>query len=104
MYVKHWMGCVLNEWEDKQLQKGRLDTFQPVKVTVSINWKNWVTIIDERTCDDFPCRERNGKIYSRREIPVPSPQLHLFSRCTIQPMLAIQAGFATKDGENGADY
>lgn len=38
------------------------------------------------------------------ETPDPCPPLHPNCRCRIEPMQAIYAGEATKDGQNGADY
>ena len=58
--------------------------------------------MDFRTCAE--CREQNGQIYLMDETPDPYPPLHPNCRCSIEPMQAIHAGDATKDGQNGADY
>lgn len=68
----------------------------------SINWKDWKAIIDERTC--LTCKKNNGKIYDIDEIPLPSPPVHFFCRCTVSAMQTLQAGTATKKGINGADW
>lgn len=68
----------------------------------SSNWKDWKAIIDENTC--LTCKKNNGKIYNIDKIPLPSPPIHLFCRCTVSPMRTIQAGTATKKGINGADW
>lgn len=81
--------------------KGLLDTFDPVTVD-SINYKNWKSILDLKTCMD--CRSRHGQIYTIDELVDPAPPLHSKCRCDIIPMESIFAGNATKNGEEGADY
>ncbi len=76
--------------------KGRL------QLNKSSNWKDWKAIIDEKTC--LTCKKNNGKIYNIDETPLPSPPIHLFCRCTVSPMRTMQAGTATKNGINGADW
>lgn len=46
----------------------------------------------------------HGKIYAVEEMPSPRPPLHPFCRCNIQPLEAVVAGYATRDGTAGADY
>lgn len=84
-----------------EVQKGLLDTFEPI-TTTSMNYKNWRTVIDLKTCLD--CVSRNGQIYEIDKVVIPSPPLHLYCRCEIKNMEAISAGGATKDGVNGADF
>lgn len=68
----------------------------------SEKWKNWVAILDLKTCRD--CRENHGKIYSKNEIVRRPPPIHLYCRCTIKPMKVITAGNATDNGSVGADW
>ena len=90
---KSFRGCVV--------AGGRLDVFVPETVD-STNWKHWKANLDAKSCE--ACRERHGKIYGMREIPVPEPPLHPNCRCTIEAMQAVAAGEASKEGKNGADW
>ena len=78
-----------------------LDVFQP-PFFESITWKNWIAIIDEKTCPI--CREHHGKIYPINEVIQLSPPVHPHCRCEVSPMKSAIAGNATKDGLQGADY
>lgn len=101
MYIKKTYGYVIFEDQSFLLQKGKLDSFDPVTVH-STNYRKWVSIKDSRRC--LACRDMEGKVYRIGEIEFPSPPLHTKCRCQIIPMEAIVAGNATKDGENGADF
>lgn len=81
--------------------KGLLDTHNPPK-TMSENYKNWIAILDLKTC--IECRTKHGKIYGINDIPDEEPPLHMHCRCEIMNMEAVCAGFATKDGKKGADW
>lgn len=83
------------------MEKGLFDTFHPVTLP-SRNYKNWRAILDLRTC--IECRSRHGTIYMIDEIVNPEPPLHPNCRCDIIALESIEAGNATKDGEDGADY
>lgn len=87
--------------ELQYVEKGLLDTFEPV-TTQSKNFKNWKAILDLKTC--IECRSRHDQIYRIDEVVVPEPPLHNNCRCDIIPMESIEAGNATKNEENGADY
>lgn len=50
------------------------------------------------------CRSRQGQIYTIDEIPAEEPPLHPNCRCKIEIMEAAQAGTASKDKTDGADY
>lgn len=94
MYIKKVTGYI-----SPYIIKGRLDTFEPV-VCESNTWKRWVTHIGPHTCKY--CYSQNGVILpidEDTEIPV-HPNCH----CELSSHMAIVAGTATKDGENGADY
>lgn len=83
------------------LAKGLLDFYSP-PTQESQNYKNWIAVLDLKTCLD--CRARHGQIYQMDEVPDIEPPLHLKCRCSIKPMKAVEAGLGTKDGRNGADY
>lgn len=65
-------------------------------------WLERKSIKDERRCK--PCKEEHGKTISVREQSNYRVKSHPSCRCYLAPMMAIQAGYATKDGINGADY
>ena len=83
------------------LIKGRLDSYSP-PTQESRNDKNWIAALDLKTC--LECREYHGQIYRMDETPDIAPPLHPNCRCRIEPMKAVEAGYATKDGQYGADY
>ena len=83
------------------LIKGRLDSYSP-PTQESRNDKNWIAALDLKTC--LECREYHGQIYRMDETPDIEPPLHPNCRCRIEPMKAVEAGYATKDGQYGADY
>ncbi|MGN1131800.1 MAG: ribonuclease domain-containing protein [Ruminococcus sp.] len=88
----------INEYN---LQKDLLETFQPC-VHDSNDYKNWIAILDLKTC--LQCRLNHGKVYLKDEIIYEVPPLHINCRCKIKNISAVFAGFATQDGLNGADY
>lgn len=94
MYVKNFVGNISIFTE-----KRRDDVFYP-KTKESEHWKRWVTHISVNTCAE--CFDQNGKIYpieQKLDIPV-HPNCH----CETTTNIAIKAGYATKDGKDGADY
>ena len=58
--------------------------------------------MDERTCET--CRNNDGKILRIGDRSVDRPPAHPNCRCDTVPLDAVQAGSATKDGKNGADW
>lgn len=68
---------------------------------ISQEFKNWIAILDIKTCID--CRKRHGKIYYIEETPEYEIPLHERCRCEIKELMAAYIGTATKDGNNGAD-
>ena len=50
-----------------------------------------------------PCEEEHGKIISVREQSNYRVESHPNCRCYLAPLTVIEAGYATKDGVNGAD-
>lgn len=90
MYIKKVCGYVY---------KARNDTFEPM-ATQSINWRRWITYIGPKTCDF--CFSQNGVV-----VPINSeqvPPIHPNCNCELESVISIEAGTATKDGNNGADY
>lgn len=69
---------------------------------VSENWKFWYAILDIRTCGI--CRKNYGKIYEMDEPVYPPLPIHPNDRCCILPLPALQAGEATDNGTDGADW
>lgn len=68
----------------------------------SSKYKNWVTILDLKTC--LECRKRHGKIWLINELPDKEPPLHPNCRCSILVMKAVKSGTATINGLDGADW
>lgn len=68
----------------------------------SENFKHWISEVDSRRC--IPCKKMHGKIYFITEKLDKPPPLHFNCRCKIKKMIAIQAGLATDNREDGADY
>lgn len=101
MYIKKMCGCIVSADIPCPLAKGLLDFYSP-PTQESRNYKNWVAVLDLKTC--LECRSRHGEIYRMDEIPDLEPPLHPNCRCMIKPMEAVIAGQGTKDGQNGADY
>lgn len=101
MYIKKIYGYVISKNDVFYLEKGLLDYYDPPKQT-SRNYENWIAILDIKTC--LYCRSRHGQVYLKDEIPDEKPPVHPFCRCEIKSMEAVIAGYATKDGQNGADW
>ena len=99
---KHFVRKTIVYYDEPQcVDKGLLDTFEPVTIQ-SKNYKNWRAILDLKTC--IECRSRHGQIYSSDEVVDPEPPLHNNCRCDIIPMESVEAGNATKNEKDGADY
>ena len=101
MIVKKMYGYVVSTDMFHILTKGRLDSYSP-PTQESRNYKNWIAALDLKTC--LECREHHSQIYRMDETPDIEPPLHPNCRCRIEPMKAVEAGYATKDGQYGADY
>ena len=67
----------------------------------STRWLERKSIKDERRCRS--CEEEHGKIISVREQSNYRVESHPNCRCYLTPLTVIEAGYATKDGINGAD-
>ena len=101
MIVKKMYGYVVSTDMFHILTKGRLDSYSP-PTQESRNYKNWIATLDLKTC--LECRSRHGQIYPMDEMPDIEPPIHPNCRCDIEPMKEVEAGYATKDGQYGADY
>ncbi len=77
------------------------DTLSP-QITTSSNYKHWVSIKDDSRCT--PCEVNHGKIWLISDRPNPKPPAHPRCRCVIELMQSIEAGTATVNGINGADW
>lgn len=96
MYIKRVMGYITPYTLPT---KALFDTFKPV-TQESKKWKQWITHIGPNTCE--LCYFYNGKIISiNEEVEVPA---HFNCHCELCTKIAVVAGNATNDGENGADY
>lgn len=85
----------------KKSLEGLIDSLYRPSTHTSLDYKNWIAILDLKTCSE--CRNLHGKIYCLEERPESEPPLHERCRCEIKNMAAAFIGTATKDGINGAD-
>ena len=75
--------------------------WQP-KFSESSKYKNWVTILDIKTC--FICRSMHGKIWDIAAKPEKEPPVHPNCRCEIKKMITVKSGTATINKTDGADW
>ena len=85
----------------EEVKKDLLEKFMP-QTHSSSEYKNWITILDIKTC--LECKSRHGAIYLLNETVSPEPPLHPHCRCEIEKLKAIYAGEATTKLKNGADW
>ena len=81
--------------------KARDDVFIPT-TKPSKNYKIWNALLDLKTC--FDCADKHGRIFSINDTSFKEPPLHIGCRCTIEETEAVEAGSATHNGTEGADY
>lgn len=98
MYYKRLKGKIIC---DVWYEKGRSDSFDP-PLSERDHYYYWCAVIDDRTCDE--CLEQHEKIFSRYEHPEQYNHEHAFCRCRRVSVQGVEAGAATKDGTNGADW
>lgn len=91
----HKLGDVVTDIEKK------LNRFVPV-TTRSINWKQWIAVFDHKTCGR--CKSLHGKIFPIQQRSYPRPPIHENGRCGFSALHAVEAGGATHEGTNGADW
>lgn len=72
------------------------------QISVSKNYKYWASEDDWRRC--FECKNNHGKIWLISEESYPKPPIHSNCCCVIELMQAIEAGTATINGTDGADW
>jgi SPP1 gp7 family putative phage head morphogenesis protein len=103
---KEFMGRIM--CSKNMVQKRLIDdiistvnAFLEGKISFSRNWKNWIAIIDHKTCKT--CVRNHGKIYNMAEYIEAQPPIHINCRCSVIQVLAITAGYATQDGVSGVD-
>lgn len=77
------------------------DKWEPI-FDNSSKYKNWIAVLDLKTC--YVCRKMHGKIWLIDEKPETEPPVHPNCRCVIRVMKTVEAGTATINGENGADW
>lgn len=82
-------------------EKARDDSFTPITMP-SQDYKTWRAVLDLKTC--FNCADNHGRIFDMNDTTVMLPPLHLYCRCTLEDIEAIEAGNATNNGTDGADY
>lgn len=75
--------------------------FNP-QISQSDKWLNWVTNFSVFTC--LCCAEKNGKIYDVKEREKINISVHPNCACFLENLLSIEAGTATINGYDGADY
>lgn len=88
-------------YENDLTEKARDDSFEPTTVP-SKKFKIWRAVLDIKTC--FDCADNHGRIFDIHDPAVKLPPLHFCCRCRLARMEAIEAGGATNNGTNGADY
>ena len=101
MHIKKTYNYDAIIYDNNLTEKARDDSFEPT-TEPSENYKTWRTELDLKTC--FDCADNHGRIFDIYDPTVLLPPLHTHCRCTLNEMEAIEAGNATKDGKNGADY
>lgn len=79
-----------------------IDGFDVTMITSSLNWKNWIAVIDIKTCRY--CKKMHGKVYDINDMEYEHPPVHEKCRCEVKNMSAIFSGHATREAQNGADY
>ena len=105
--VKHMVGQIIPQ--TTTIQKAVIDDiinavdgFEPGITMSSANWKHWVAQLDLYTCKH--CKKMHGQVYSANEILFDGPPVHERCRCVIETLMAVAAGYATRNGFEGADY
>ena len=58
------------------------DGFEVTMFTYSTKWRNWIAILDLKTCRF--CRKMHGKIFGADEIIYEEPPVHNNCRCEIK--------------------
>ena len=69
-----------------------INDFSP-QTSKSKRWSKWIAVLSDSTCES--CETKNGKIYEKTALNIPSPPLHLYCRCSLEALTSILAGTAT---------
>ncbi len=77
------------------------NSWQP-KFSESSKYKNWIAVLDPKTC--LCCRKTHGKIWHINEVVEKEPPVHERCRCVIRKVVTVEAGTATIQKTNGADW
>jgi len=85
---------------EKKVKKDLLKFFMP-QTHSSSEYKNSISTLSPTTCKF--CRGQHGKVYCAYEILEIEPPVHNRCGCEVVPMKAVYFGYATQDGQNGAD-
>lgn len=98
-YIKHTQGHILPLRLSVQKSLiddiiNALDGFDVTMFTYSTKWKNWIAILDLKTCLD--CRRLHGKVFRTEEIIYKEPPLHDRCRCEVKQLKAIYNGYRTR--------
>ena len=72
------------------------------KINLGFHYQHWINVDDSSRCPF--CGKMHGKVWLIDERPFPKPPVHFCCRCKIQNMETIEAGTATINGANGADW
>ena len=86
---------------DNHSTKAKDDVFIPT-TKPSKNYKIWHALLDLKTC--FDCVDKHGRIFLINDTSFKEPPLHIRCRCTLEETEAVEAGGATRNGTEGADY
>ena len=83
------------------IEKARDDVFFP-ETKPSANYKIWISVLGPTTCID--CTDNHGRIIALNDPTSTKPPLHLRCKCRLVEAEAIEAGCATHNKIDGADY
>lgn len=91
-----------NQYNTELLVPVSMQSIDPAAVSRSSTWAYWMSWEDLKRCPE--CEALHGKVYDQGKPYIPNTPEHYRCRCDIVPMLCIMAGFATTEGNNGADW
>ncbi len=77
------------------------NSWQP-KFSESSKYKNWIAVLDPKTC--LYCRKTHGEIWHINEVVEKEPPVHERCRCVIRKVVTVEAGPATIQKTDGADW
>ena len=83
------------------IEKARDDAFFP-ETKPSTNYKIWISVLGPTTC--IKCADNHGRIFAQHDPAIPKIPLHARCKCSLEKIEAIEAGYATHNKTDGADY